>query len=77
LDSRKKKIEQLPQAMLTKAFLGELVEQLPTDGDARELLEQIKKAKAGLDKPGKTRKYSEAEPEHSMAAEAKEKYGKK
>jgi type I restriction enzyme S subunit len=35
----------LPQALLAKAFHGELVEQLPTDGDARDLLEQIKRAK--------------------------------
>jgi type I restriction enzyme S subunit len=32
---------------LAKAFRGELVAQLPTDGDARELLEQIKQAKVG------------------------------
>lgn len=41
----KEKLDQLPQALLAKAFRGELVEQLPTDGDARELLEEIKKAK--------------------------------
>lgn len=39
----KAKLGQLPQALLAKAFRGELVEQLPTDGDARDLLEQIKK----------------------------------
>lgn len=39
----KSKIEDLPQAFLAKAFRGELVEQLPGDGDARELLEEIKK----------------------------------
>jgi len=33
--------ENLPQAILAKAFKGELVEQLPTDGDARELLKEI------------------------------------
>jgi type I restriction enzyme S subunit len=37
----KAKIEQLPQALLAKAFRGELVEQLPGDGDAGELLRQI------------------------------------
>ena len=42
----KAKIEQLPQALLAKAFRGELVEQLPTDGDARELLKEILKFKA-------------------------------
>ncbi|WP_167616656.1 restriction endonuclease subunit S [Maribellus sediminis] len=46
----KEKLEQLPQALLAKAFRGELVEQLPSDGDARELLEEIKKAKAELRK---------------------------
>lgn len=49
----KAKIEALPQSMLAKAFRGELVEQLPTDGDARDLLEQIKRAKEGLEKGGK------------------------
>ena len=44
----KEKTDNLPQSILTKAFKGELVEQLPTDGDARELLEEIEKAKAEL-----------------------------
>jgi type I restriction enzyme, S subunit len=39
----KEKIDNLPQAILAKAFKGELVEQLPTDGSAMELLEEIKK----------------------------------
>jgi len=55
----KAKIEQLPQALLAKAFRGELVAQLPTDGDARELLEEIRKAKAGLEKGGRTKKMKE------------------
>ncbi|WP_293743105.1 restriction endonuclease subunit S [uncultured Pedobacter sp.] len=38
-------IESLPQTILHKAFKGELVEQLPTDGDAKDLLEEIKKLK--------------------------------
>ena len=33
----KAKIEQLPQALLAKAFRGELLAQLSTDGDARDL----------------------------------------
>ena len=37
----KTKIDTLPQAILHKAFKGDLVEQLPTDGDARELLRGI------------------------------------
>lgn len=40
-NSLKQKIDKLPQAILHKAFKGELVEQLPTDGDARDLLAQI------------------------------------
>ena len=39
----KEKIENLPQTILHKAFKGELVAQLPTDGDAKDLLEEIKK----------------------------------
>ncbi len=41
----KQEIETLPQAILHKAFKGELVPQLESDGDARELLEEIKKLK--------------------------------
>lgn len=37
----KEKIDHLPQAILAKAFRGELVEQLESDGDARELLKKI------------------------------------
>ncbi|MDG0973343.1 MAG: restriction endonuclease subunit S [Crocinitomicaceae bacterium] len=43
--SLKQKVENLPQAILAKAFKGELLEQLASDGDARELLEEIKKLK--------------------------------
>lgn len=39
--SLKKKIDVLPQLLLHKAFKGELVEQLPTDGDAADLLKEI------------------------------------
>lgn len=44
--SLKEKVEQLPQSILHKAFKGELVPQLPTDGDAKELLAEILKLKA-------------------------------
>ncbi|UIR56707.1 restriction endonuclease subunit S [Sphingobacterium sp. SRCM116780] len=37
----KEKIDSLPQAFLHKAFKGELVPQLPTDGDAKDLLAEI------------------------------------
>lgn len=72
----KAKIEQLPQALLAKAFRGELVEQLPTDGDARDLLEQIKRVKEGLEKGGKGRKMN-GEDEVRMVADRAAKYGKK
>lgn len=72
----KVKLEQLPQALLPKAFRGELVEQLPTDGDARDLLEQIKKAKAGLEKGGKSKRLGKEEPLR-MVAEDGVRYGKK
>jgi len=72
----KVKIEQMPQALLAKAFRGELVEQLPTDGDARELLEEIRKAKAGLEKGGRTKKMKEND-EVRMVAEDGVRYGKK
>jgi type I restriction enzyme S subunit len=66
----------LPQALLAKAFRGELVEQLPTDGDARDLLEQIKRAKEGLEKGGKGRKLK-VEDEVRMVADEGARYGKK
>lgn len=46
----KQQIDHLPQTILAKAFRGELVEQLPTDGDARELLKEIAKLKVGAKK---------------------------
>ncbi|WP_430972632.1 restriction endonuclease subunit S [Sunxiuqinia rutila] len=77
----KEKIDNLPQSILAKAFKGELVEQLPTDGDARELLAEIEKAKAELSKTakpkrGKTRKIKGDE-DGRMVAEPKGRYGKK
>lgn len=40
-ETLKARIDSLPQAILHKAFKGELTEQLESDGDARELLQQI------------------------------------
>ena len=65
----------LPQALLAKAFRGELVKQLTTDGDARELLKQIKLAKVGLEKGGRTKKMKEND-EVRMVAEEGVRYGK-
>ncbi|MFV8281197.1 restriction endonuclease subunit S, partial [Christiangramia marina] len=44
----KTKIEHLPQAILHKAFKGELVPQLESDGDARELLKEIEGLKNNI-----------------------------
>lgn len=52
-ESLKVKIYTLPQAILHKAFKGELSEQLDTDGDARELLKQIQELKKSAVKPKK------------------------
>ncbi len=49
-EALKEKIDLLPQTILHKAFKGELVRQLASDGDAKDLLEEIKALKAGLDK---------------------------
>lgn len=48
----KSKVDTLPQSILHKAFKGELLEQLPTDGDARDLLKEIE----GLKKQVKNKK---------------------
>jgi type I restriction enzyme S subunit len=48
--------EQLRKSILQAAIQGKLTEQLPEDGDARDLLEQIQKEKAQLIKEGKTKK---------------------
>ncbi|WP_167596476.1 restriction endonuclease subunit S [Leeuwenhoekiella sp. ZYFB001] len=47
-EALKTKIEHLPQAILHKAFKGELVPQLESDGDARELLREIEGVKKGI-----------------------------
>lgn len=41
----KQKTDNLPQAILAKAFKGELLEQLPIEGDARDLLKEIEALK--------------------------------
>ena len=49
----KASIDTLPQALLHKAFKGELTEQLEGDGDAMELLKQIQELKKSAVKPKK------------------------
>jgi type I restriction enzyme S subunit len=52
----KQQIDNLPQAILAKAFKGELVAQLPTDGDAKDLLKEIAALRASLQKEKKSKK---------------------
>lgn len=54
----KEKVDKLPQAILQKAFKGELTQQLDTDGDARELLKAIEQLKNTNTKPKKNRAYA-------------------
>lgn len=72
--SLKAKIDTLPQAILHKAFKGELSEQLDTDGDAKELLKQIQELKNSAVKPKKVtakkpKKYPEEDEVLGMVAE--------
>lgn len=48
--------EQLKRSILQAAIQGKLTEQLPEDGDARDLLKEIQKEKARLIKEGKIKK---------------------
>ncbi len=54
--SLKEKIDKLPQALLAKAFRGELVSQDPNDEPASLLLERIKAGKNGFTETGKKKK---------------------
>lgn len=46
----KAKIEKLPQTLLNKAFSGELVDHLPSDGNAEDLLKEIEQLKRSTKK---------------------------
>lgn len=48
--------EQLKKSILQAAIQGKLTEQLPEDGDARDLLKEVEKEKARLIKEGKIKK---------------------
>jgi type I restriction enzyme S subunit len=76
--SLKEKIDNLPQALLHKAFKGELTDQLDTDGDAKDLLKEIQNLKTASKKivnskliPKKTKVYSENKEVLAMVAEPK------
>lgn len=77
----KQKIDTLPQAFLHKAFKGELVPQLESDGNARELLEEIKGLKKQVIpkkilKKKKTKVYKTDNESLGMVAEEGNKYKK-
>jgi type I restriction enzyme S subunit len=72
----KTSLDTLPQAILHKAFKGELTEQLDSDGDARELLEEIQELKNSTTKPKKAtnkkkKNYPEGDGVLGMVAEGK------
>nr|WP_321454195.1 restriction endonuclease subunit S [uncultured Carboxylicivirga sp.] len=69
-EALKQKIDVLPQAILAKAFKGELVEQNPLDEPASVLLEKIQELKGG------SKKGKKSNSKMNLAAEPKEKYGK-
>ena len=48
--------EQLRKSVLQAAIQGKLTEQLPEDGDARDLMAEIKAEKARLIKEGKIKR---------------------
>ena len=67
----KAKIETLPQTILHKAFKGELSEQLETDGDARDLLDEIVALKnGGKAKKAVAKKYVQPDEVLRIVAEA-------
>ena len=74
--SLKQKIDTLPQAILHKAFKGELVPQLESDGEARDLLEEIKELKTQAAKPNtkKPKAYRVDDVELGRVAEDEPKY---
>ena len=65
------KIDNLPQALLHKAFKGELSEQLDSDGDAKDLLEEIQKLKVGVSKVVKSKSYKVPKEKLRLVAEPK------
>lgn len=72
--SLKQKIDSLPQAILAKAFKGELVEQLESDGDARDLLREIEKLESST--KSKVKKLRALKTKLDVAAEGKGEYRK-
>ena len=61
----------MPQTILHKAFKGELSEQLETDGDARDLLEEIAALKnGGKAKKAVAKKYVQPDEVLRIVAEA-------
>ncbi len=71
----KAKIDTLPQALLHKAFKGELVAQLPTDGDAKDLLKEIMALKKESNVKKKVvKKYKQNEEVLGNVAEGEIKY---
>lgn len=61
------RVEKFPQAILAKAFRGELVPQDPKDEPAENLLERIRQERAGLETVGRARKKPSVKPKRVKA----------
>jgi type I site-specific restriction endonuclease len=61
------RIEKFPQAILAKAFRGELVPQDPNDEPAEKLLERIRQERAGMEKVGRAKKKPLGKPKRAKA----------
>ena len=72
-ETLKQKMDALPQAILAKAFRGELVEQNPLDEPASELLKRIRAEKEKVTAKGQKKNMKR---KSSVAAEPRPKYGK-
>ena len=73
-ETLKQKMDALPQAILAKAFRGELVEQNPLDEPASELLKRIRAEKEKMTAKGQKKNMKRKD---SVAAEPRPNYGKK
>jgi type I restriction enzyme S subunit len=61
------RIEKFPQAILAKAFRGELVPQDPNDEPAEKLLERICRERAGMESVGRAKKKPSVKPKRAKA----------
>lgn len=75
--SLKAKVDKLPQAILAKAFHGELVPQNPADESVEVLLERIRTERDSKPTKGMRKLYKAGDSELSIAAEERGEYGER